>query len=209
MFHHFLFKLTVSHRYLCLCTPCHLCFALARHSSRHFSIQGGRRGGRPEGQGEAPECQSLAATLELGSEGYKALDFLFMFSLSIVLRSSFLCLVPIMHIFNDSTIATTLSCIRIFPNFTRSPKVSVHSRWYIISFILQQPTHIYIYQALPDTEIGFKNINQYVTYISSPKPHSIARTNTTKNIELPTIKRRFGEYHKQSIPQRIINHSGK
>jgi hypothetical protein len=101
-----LFTLTISHRYLCLRTPCHLCFALARHSSRYFSIQGGRRGGRPEGQGEAPECQSLAATLELGSEGYKALDFLFMSSLSIVLRLSFLYLVPIMHIFNDSTIAT-------------------------------------------------------------------------------------------------------
>jgi hypothetical protein len=61
-------KLTLSHRYLCLCTPCHLCIALARHSSRYFSIQGGRRGGRPEGQGEAPERQSLAATLELGPE---------------------------------------------------------------------------------------------------------------------------------------------
>jgi len=63
-----LFTLTISHRYLCLCTPCHLRFALARHSSRYFSIQGGRRRGRPEGQGEAPERQSLAATLELGSK---------------------------------------------------------------------------------------------------------------------------------------------
>jgi hypothetical protein len=90
-----------------------------------------------------------------------------------------------------------------------SAKVSVHSRWYIISFILQQPTHIHRYQAFPDTQIRSKNINQHVTYISSPKSHSIARTNTTKNIELPTTQRRFGEYHKQSFPQCIINHSWK
>jgi hypothetical protein len=40
--------------------------------------------------------------------------------LSIVLRLSFLYLVPIMHIFNETTIATTLCCVRIFPKFARS-----------------------------------------------------------------------------------------
>jgi hypothetical protein len=93
--------LTISHRYLCLCTPCHLCFALARYSSRYFSIQGGRRGGRPEGQGEAPERQSLAATLELGSWVIPLSAIFLPSSPSIVLRLYFLHLVPIMHIFND------------------------------------------------------------------------------------------------------------
>ena len=100
-------KLTISHRYLCLCTPCHLCSAIARHSSRYFSIQGGRRGGRPKGQGEASERQSLATTLELSSEVTMDQACLAMSSCSIVLRLEFLYSVPIMHIFNDPTIATT------------------------------------------------------------------------------------------------------
>jgi hypothetical protein len=176
------FRLTISHRYLCLCTPCHLCFALARYSSRYFSVQGGRRGGRPEGQGEAPERQSLAATLELGSESYKASDCFFMSSLSIVLRLSFLHLVSIMHISNDST---TLGCVRIFPKFARSqPKFPFTLDGILYhSYSNNQLTSIYIKhfqtrRSVSRTPINMSRISQAQNLIRSLAPTPLRTSNS-------------------------------
>jgi hypothetical protein len=151
------FRLTISHRYLCLCTPCHLCFALARYSSRYFSVQGGRRGGRPEGQGEAPE-------------------------LSIVLRLSFLHLVSIMHISNDST---TLGCVRIFPKFARSqPKFPFTLDGILYhSYSNNQLTSIYIKhfqtrRSVSRTPINMSRISQAQNLIRSLAPTPLRTSNS-------------------------------
>jgi len=90
-----------------------------------------------------------------------------------------------MHIFNDPTIATTLSCIRIFPNFTRSqPKfpftldVLTHQSYSTNSLTSIYTKHLQTRRSDPRTSRNMSRISQAQNLIRSLAPTPLRTSNS-------------------------------